>query len=576
MKLNLQGGDVVITPFGLERGKLEKFPGLYKRGPYFFMPAEPRLVYNIVNRLKRKFESVELDSGASMVYSADFKLKPLPTDFKFFTKPKVFQEIALRYLYSCGGGGLLLEPGMGKTKIILDFIALMGFKKACIICPLPLLFVWQEEQLIHRPDKSIHLVETTEWEDELSGIMAADIVVMNYAKAQIFAEKLFFLKFDFVGIDEALIKDPQSLRTKYITTLGTKISHRALMSGTLVNNTPLDMFAPVRFLEPVLVGTSYTKFKEEYAVLSKGGGEEGTHKFVVGFRKVPEIRSILDTVSIVMTKDEWLKLPPKKFIDVGVQISDEQRDFYQSLQSNYIATTPEGDTVEFDNPLVALSKLIQVSNGFVYSSPEDESLQDLCAEGPKPKKKRSAKDRKTYFFKQQPKLDSLQKLLTTTLKSRRGIIWFNMAAEYTLIHDRLKSLNIPFLSITGKDKNIGETIKEFNRNPNHLWLVCQARKVNYGVTVLGKDSDEAGIEAPVGVTPEVFTQVFYSMNFSLEMYLQQQDRIHRIGQEHDCEYYRLVANTSAEKNIIEKIDLKLDIRGQVLVDVFKRTGLKLV
>lgn len=576
MKLSLEGDRVVITPFGPEYSKLEKFPGLFKNGPYFFMPRDPRVVYNLVSRIRLRFNRVEISSDVQRIIDEEFRLRPIPPDFKFYTTPKNFQEIALRYMYTCGGGGLLLEPGMGKTKVVLDFIALMGFRRSVIICPLPLLFVWQYEKEVHRPDKTMHLVTTTNKDEEVEKMLEADITVINYTKAWMFAERMYEPEFDFIGLDEGLIKDPSSLRTRYVTTLSNRIRHPMLMSGTLVNNSPLDIFAPVRFLQPCLVGNSFGKFKQEYSVLTKFDSPSGRREFTIGYKNVPEVRSILDSVSIVMTKDQWLDLPEKKFFDVHVQISDEQREFYQGLQSNYIAKTPDGEVVEITNPLVALCKLMQVSNGFIYSQAEDDSIEDLCVEEAPGKKKRKSR-RKTYFFREQPKIAALRKLLTEKLSGRRGIIWFNMSAEFKLISTLLEEMGVPFLSIQGGDKKVGEKVVEFNRNPRYLWLVCQAKSVNYGVTVLGKDYDEDEYQIPPGLTPEVFTEIFYSLNFSLEVYLQQQDRIHRLGQEHICEYYRLIANTSAERNVVEKIDEKIDIRGQMLVDiVVNLLGMKLV
>jgi SNF2 family DNA or RNA helicase len=69
------------------------------------------------------------------------------------------------------------------------------------------------------------------------------------------------------------------------------------------------------------------------------------------------------------------------------------------------------------------------------------------------------------------------------------------------------------------------------------------------------------------INPEVHTEIFYSMNFSLEVYLQQQDRIHRIGQKHVCEYYRIFANTTVEHQIRKAAIDKMSIREELLVDI---------
>lgn len=556
----------VTTQVPSEYEKLGRFPGLLRDGIDFFIPLEPRIACNLLGRLRLKFPKATFDKEVLEYSNSPYKLKEIPKDFKFFTKPKDFQEIALRYLYTGGGGGLLLDPGMGKTKVILDFIALKGFKKSLIVCPLALLFVWEDEQALHRPDKSIYSIKTTDWEKEVDGIRKADIVVINYDKAVALADRLVDEGFDFMAIDEGLIKDPSSKRTKALTWLGRRIKHRVIMSGTLVNNSPLDVFAPVRFLEPSLVGGNFHNFKEEYTIQV---GEIGK-KFVVGYKKVPEIKSILETISIVMTKEKWLKLPPKEFIDVWVQASDEQRQAYVDLQSNYIATIG-GKTLEVQNPLTSLCKLIQISNGFVYHNSEEElaELDPETSVSPKVK-------RETYFFPEQPKINKLIELLTGELADKRSMLWYNMQGEYELISKALTKAQIPFLSIRGGEGDAGDKVRTFNRNPVFRVLLCQARSVNYGITVLGKDYEENDIPVLSRIRPEVFTQIFYSLNFSLETYLQQQDRIHRLGQEFDCRYYRLFTNLEAERHVKEKIDEKLSIRGQILQDVITSLGIRIV
>jgi SNF2 family DNA or RNA helicase len=165
------------------------------------------------------------------------------------------------------------------------------------------------------------------------------------------------------------------------------------------------------------------------------------------------------------------------------------------------------------------------------------------------------------------------KILKEDAKGKRGIIWFNFAAEFELIRAALEKDGFKYLSIQGGDKNIGQKVREFNNNPNYSWLVCQAKSVNYGITVLGTSMEKlenSDFEIFPDMTPEVHTEIFYSCNFSLEVYLQQQDRIHRIGQKHNCDYYRIFANTSVEQQIRKALDEKLTIRKEMLIDIAEK------
>lgn len=145
-----------------------------------------------------------------------------------------------------------------------------------------------------------------------------------------------------------------------------------------------------------------------------------------------------------------------------------------------------------------------------------------------------------------------------------------MNAEFVLIKELLDRLGHKYLSIQGGDKKIGEKVRTFNSTPEIPWLVCQSKSVNYGITVLGSNSEaleKDGIEVLPNIDPSVYSEVFLSMNFSLEVYSQQQDRIHRLGQERDCHYYRIFCNNPVESRIRQAIAEKMDIRKDMLVDI---------
>jgi SNF2 family DNA or RNA helicase len=558
---------------GYEYKNLMNFPALLKEGPIFYVPAKVHIAYNVITRIQSAnniFRRVAVDKAVLDFMNQPMALKALPQSFKYHTKPLDFQEIALRYIYTVGSGGLLLDPGMGKTKVTLDYISLMKFERSFIVCPKPLLFVWQDEVIKHRPDLTIHVVESTDWDKEWELAKDKNIVCMNYSKATMLKDQLKRIKIDFLHLDEFLIKDPTTVRTQSITDLSKGIPYKCGGSGTLINNSILDVFAPVRFLEPSLVGGNYTNFLNRHTVKNPRD-----LKMIVAHTKSEEARSILESCCIVMTKEEWLKdLPQKTFKDIYVNLGDDQRKFYSDLSRNYIASI-DNMYVEVDNALVMMSKLYQVSNGFVYISEkteeDSEEVLDLMAGDTKKKKK--ASPRHTRFFKSQPKIDALLNLINGEAKNKRAIIWFNFSAEYDLISDALTKDGFTFSTIKGGDKAIGKKVREFNADPKIQYLLCQAKSVNYGITVLGTTMEKlenSDFEIFPDISPEVHTQVFYSCNFSLEVYLQQQDRIHRIGQTKECNYYRIFANTPVDQKIRTALDDKMHIRKEMLVDIAEK------
>lgn len=561
-----------------ENKVLAEFPGLIKLSTQDASPAILPVVYNLVQRitlvLTAKKLGLRIENTLKEWLDQPFNLLPLPEDFHYHTTPKKFQDIALRFLYTLSSAGILLDPGMGKTKVVLDYIFLKKFNKSIVVCPAALLFVWEDEIKRHRPELSFYIVQSTDWEKELPSIQKHDVIIINYNKLVILKHRIKSLKIDFIHLDEFLIKDPTTARTKTVIEISKGIPYRCGGSGTLINNTPLDAFSPVRYLQPALVGWNYGTFMNRYCVMvNMATGEGVTSKRPVGFKNQTEIKSILDSCCIVMKKEQWLVLPQKHFHDIYVQMNPEQKEVYYNLCKNYFATYKD-KSIKVDNPLVMLAKLYQISQGFLYTTQEgdEDSIASLFqdSESATPSKSSKAKREVTFFDGINPKVEALRKLLTETLAGKKAIIWFNLSAEFELIKRLIEELGHPFISIQGGDKKIGEKVRTFNASPHIPWLVCQAQSVNYGITVLGTrkvDLDKENLELFPNIDPTVHTEVFFSLNFSLEIYSQQQDRIHRLGQEQECHYYRIFCNNPIESKIRKAIEDKMVIRTEMLVDV---------
>ena len=567
MKFHRADGYVTFTPETPGEVKALKdtpaFEGNY--GVYKAVDKIP-VLQNILSRLSLNIANPWANQKPA--------LKELNPDFQFQTNPFKHQRIAVRYLHTNKGGGLLLDPGLGKTKIVLDYIKHEGFRRVLIICPKPLTFVWDEEIDVHRPELTKTIFTTTDWKSHAKKVC---VWVINYRKAVMLLPELLDVPFDAMFIDEGLVKNPDSDQTRAITMLSTVIPIRVIMSGTLINNSEIDLFSPVRILEPSLVGGSYTKFRDKYFELwSPYKTEDKRHiKVITKAKNQDQMRSILRACSLVMRKEDWLDLPSKTFIDRVVELPRVTAHHYYELLSNY-ATVVGDIAVTCDNSLSLLCKLTQISNGFLYEN--EEGFDDLFLPKPKTKvkKTRGSKYRPTTFFQEQPKVDELKKILLVDEREERVIVWYSMSAERELIEKMLVSEGITFLTIGGGDKTLRQKVKDFNSDNTIKVLLCQAKTLNYGVTILGQsasedenDTDEASLLS-TSFTSLVCTQIFYSLTNSLEVFLQQQDRIHRIGQVRDCKYYLILSNSPVEMGIVDRIRNKIEIRQFMLEDIITK------
>jgi SNF2 family DNA or RNA helicase len=316
------------------------------------------------------------------------------------------------------------------------------------------------------------------------------------------------------------------------------------------------MFAPLRFIEPALVGEGITKFKARYAICAKQN-----QNIVLGFRDMPEIQSMIASSSIVMKKKEWLKdLPGKEFNIIKCRLEGDTLSAYNSLVSDW-CTTIQGEFLEVDNPLTRLGKLLQIANGFSYIN-EKDPLEELLEDRVKITK------RKTLFFEQQSKIRALHDLINDPerLGNRRSIIWYNFQAELEILEVYLKKQGTKYLVIQGGEKDVGGKINLFNNDPLYRFLLGQASTIRYGVTVMGKKEDDTSEFIPEFSTT-ISDEIFYSLNFSLEVFTQQTDRINRIGATKLSRYWLLLTNSCIEDRVYNALESKTSISKSLLIDI---------
>jgi SNF2 family DNA or RNA helicase len=71
-----------------------------------------------------------------------------------------------------------------------------------------------------------------------------------------------------------------------------------------------------------------------------------------------------------------------------------------------------------------------------------------------------------------------------------------------------------------------------------------------------------------GITlTEASTMIFYSNSYDLELRVQAEDRIHRIGQERSCTYIDLVSQGTVDEQILKNLLNKVKISNEVLGEV---------
>jgi SNF2 family DNA or RNA helicase len=332
-----------------------------------------------------------------------------------------------------------------------------------IICPNSIMDNWKNEIELGSEYHPVVLRGTKERRIQLLDELA-DIYIINYEGTRVIFHELMSKHFVAVVVDEAHhIKSPKAQQTKLILKLGHHVRVRKAMSGTLVTNDLEDVWAPAQFVEPKIFACNQWGFRQRY-MQDKNAGKSWM-KFPDWQPRpgaVEEVRKKLEPYAIRFEKRDVLKfLPPVLFEKRMVTLGDEQRRVYKELKREFMADLDDGTVVLAAQILPRITKLIEVTSGFLYTETEPGK-------------------RSTYRFKQNAKLNELH-LVLADLGNKRTVIWASFKEDIAIVRDSLLDARV----ITG-DTPAAERqsiVDLFNSN-QFQYLICNPQAAGEGLTIL--------------------------------------------------------------------------------------------
>jgi len=476
-------------------------------------------------------------------------------EIRFVRKPFPHQVDALNYLYRWSSAPLLLSMGTGKTKIVLDLFKARKkshqVNKLLVICPISCIQVWEDEAKqekltsINLRGKSSHEIDTF-----LEGDW--DVYILNYDLLKRFfniikqknGKESFFLRmpdylrknFMLVYDESTKIKDHKSKRTKYALKLAESIRFKNILTGTLIGNTLEDVWSQISVVSKVFYN-NYTKLHSWWSWLNYFFyTNKYTHKSKPkSIIKEDYINYATTVKAFTFTIDE-LHLPPKIYNKRYVELSKEQQKHYMKVKNDLYTELEEG-TLTVANVAIKLNKLEQITSGLLY-------LYD------------DSGNRKTHFFKNNPKLDELVDVLGELDKNKKYIIWHAFIEEGVMIQKKLESVGYKNVIFLRKGADFNQ--KEFNSYKGQLIVIANTRMIGYGNTLKGVE--------------HVF---YYSNDWSYLNREQSEARTQRIGIQNSCNYIDLIARIN-NKPIIDEYILSVIKHKRDLDNIVREYGLKRV
>jgi SNF2 family DNA or RNA helicase len=435
-----------------------------------------------------------------------------------------YQEEAVNFVAGLDYAAIFHEQGLGKTKIAVDVILHWlrenAVDTALVVTKKSLVANWQRELKIHCHVRPMILNENgiDNYGTFTSG---ARLVLAHYEVAKKEKRRLeVWLRSRRVGIimDEAAkIKNPESALTKIYHELSRHFCKRVIMTGTPVANRPYDVWSQVYFLDQGrALGEDFPAFKSEHDF--KPAFTEDAGAFAAYQERLVAVSGKLRDFSVRETKNSGrISLPNKEFVRVVTEWEPEQRELYrQAREELRLVVTREGMLIEEDQAVVLkrILRLVQIA-----SNPRlvDES-----------------------YSGDPGKLGSLLDLTRDiTNQGEKLIVWTSFTQNADWLARQLSRFGASALHGKLSMDRRNQIVQWFLTSPDERVLVATPGAAKEGLTLT--------------VANHV---VFYDRTYSLDDYLQAQDRIHRVSQTKTCYVYNLIMQDSVDEWIESLIEEK--------------------
>ena len=416
------------------------------------------------------------------------------------------------------------EQGLGKTKIAIDLM-LYWLRNSLVdtillVVKKSLIANWEAELEVHseltpniltsNPNKNYHVINSP-----------SRVILGHYEAIKKEAERIRLLcearRMGIVLDESQKIKNPNAALTKSFHKLAAGFCRRIILTGTPIANRPFDIWSQIWFLDQgQSLGQDFGEFREKVDLSSDLAHD--TSRKLEFESSLDEIFPKISKFAVRETKNSGqINLPDKVIHRVEADWEPGQADIYRQVRDDLRLIVVKSGVPQEDDAESILKRLLRL----VQAASDTQLITDDYSALP-------------------GKMEVLNSLVDQILdRGEKCIVW-------TTFNDTAKRI-----------------VDELSR--------CRPRMVrgrmaiddrNRSIKAFKEDSDVRVLVATTGAAKEGLTLtvannvIFYDRSFSLDDYLQAQDRIHRISQERTCNVYNIILKDSID----EWVNLLLDAK----------------
>ncbi|HET6468594.1 MAG TPA: SNF2-related protein [Geminicoccaceae bacterium] len=448
-----------------------------------------------------------------------------PNGLKATLRPYQLQGLRwLQFLSTIGLSGVLADDmGLGKTLQTLAHILTEKeagrLRRPClVVAPTSLIPTWRNETRRFAPDLDILVLHGNDRHDYFTDLDSQDIVLTSYALLIRDAELLLPRQWRMVVLDESqAIKNPSTKLARTANLLQADL--RLALSGTPMENHLGELWSVYNFLMPGFLGDRETFRRVFRNQIEKEGDVERQALLADRVRPFMLRRKKEEVAS---------ELPPKTEVLREVDLTDEQRDLYETVRLSMhrkVRDEIQARGLARSNIAIleALLKLRQVCC--------DPRLLKGGAGG-------------HVGAAASAKFELLMEMLPAMVENGRRIIVFSQFVEMLeLIEKALVAEKLDFVKLTGATRDRETPVRRFQAGEVPIFLIS-LKAGGVGLTLTRAD-----------------TVIHYDPWWNPAVEAQATDRAHRIGQDKTVFVYKLIASGTVEDKMVE-----LQARKKALIE----------
>ncbi|WP_342535719.1 DEAD/DEAH box helicase [Lysinibacillus sp. FSL K6-1151] len=428
--------------------------------------------------------------------------------------PHAYQKVAIEKIIENPAYALLLDMGLGKTVSTLTAVDELkndyfDVEKVLVIAPKRVAEdTWSREvaKWEHLRHLKISKVLGTEQQRRKALQKQADIYVINRENVEwlvSYYENGKTWPFDMIVIDElSSFKNPSSKRFRALRKVRTRTKRVVGLTGTPAPNSLIDLWSQIYLIDMgERLEKTFTKYKSKYFK------QDPYRVYHIELQEGAEqqIYSKIDDICLSMKAKDYLKDLHEPVMNiVELKLSPKERELYDKLEKDSLLEFSDGDIVA-TTAAVLSNKLLQLSSGAAYN--DKDGVQIIHS----------------------VKLDALEEIVEAS-QGKPILVFYNYKHDVERIKKKFKQ---------ARELEDSSTIEKWNNGEIEI-LLAHPASAGHGLNM-----QDGG-----------HTIVWYGLNWSLELYMQANARLHRQGQKETVVVHHLVLKDSIDERVMSVLQGK--------------------